>query len=204
MIRSSLGLGGILLALGTSAVVFACSSSTDDSTTPPAVQSTSSAVSGPADSHCGGMIVKVNPAACTMSDADAGPDAGADETDTNDFGDTMYGSMGNDDDCKYHVSWTSTPASVGNPVTFVVTATNLFDNTPTTGANPYIEAFLDERTPAPNSNPQTSEGPPGTYTIGPIEFSSPGQWTVRFHFAGTCEDSADSPHGHAAFYVAVP
>ena len=31
-----------------------------------------------------------------------------------------------------------------------------------------------------------------------------GAWTARFHFFGTCPDAPDSPHGHAAFFVAVP
>ena len=146
--------------------------------------------------HCGTKVVKVDPAACN-----AAVDAGVD---TDDFGDTMSGSSGNDDDCKYHLSWTSSPVSENTNITFVVTVTNLIDGTPVTGATPYIEAFLDERTPAPNSNSATTESPPGVYAIGPILFNAPGHWTVRFHIAPNCHDTDDSPHGHGAFFVGVP
>ena len=218
MIRSSLGLGGIALVVATSAVVFACSSSTDGTSSSSGgtgTQSTAASVAGEADKHCGATVVKVDPAACTAHDEDAGDHdhdggdqdqdaAGEADTGGDDFGETMYGSTGNDDDCKYRLSWTASPVSENNGVTFVLTAANLSDNTPVTGAEPYIEAFLDDHTPAPNSNSKSTEAAGGVYTIGPILFSQPGQWTVRFHLAGNCADAVDSPHGHGAFFVAVP
>ena len=40
---------------------------------------------------------------------------------------------------------------------------------------------------------------------GPVQFDAPGQWTVRFHLHDNCSDEpADSPHGHAAFFIGVP
>src|SRR5580693_8825611 len=90
------------------------------------------ATPGPADNHCQGQPVQVvNPASCH-------PDAGADDAggdagpvDTCEFGDTMFGMEGDDDDCKYHVSWTSTPICEGAAgVIFTATVTNLTDNSP--------------------------------------------------------------------------
>jgi hypothetical protein len=55
------------------------------------------------------------------------------------------------------------------------------------------------------STGSTTEGPPGTYTIGPVLFDEPGKWTVRFHIHEECTDlSNESQHGHAAFFVDVP
>ena len=47
-----------------------------------------------------------------------GPDAAPE------FGPTMYGTVGNDDDCKYHVTWTSTPIYENDNVFFTVVATD--------------------------------------------------------------------------------
>ena len=76
---------------------------------------------------------------------------------------------------------------------------------PATGANVDIEAFLSDTHPAPNSGVHTTEGPPGTYHIGPVRFDAKGRWTVRFHLHEDCADeAADSPHGHVAFFLDVP
>ena len=49
------------------------------------------------------------------------------------------------------------------------------------------------------------EGPPGTYTLGPYFFDEPGTWLIRYHIHPTCsDDSAASPHGHAAYWLDVP
>jgi hypothetical protein len=87
-----------------------------------------------------------------------------------------------------------------------VSATKLADNdAPLTGANTVIEAFLTNVHPAPPLKQTTTEVPPGTYAVSPVQFDAAGRWTVRFHFYETCDDSLpDSPHGHAAFYVDVP
>ena len=131
---------------------------------------------------------------------------------TPDYGPTMDDSSGDDDDCKYHVSWTSTPIGENRDVTFTVVATTKTDGKPlgsSTGAgadaNPLAEIYLNDTHPAPNTNQVATETTPGTYTIGPVQFDAPGNWTVRFHFYEVCSDVADdSPHGHAAFYVQVP
>jgi hypothetical protein len=132
-----------------------------------------------------------------------GIDAGADNGP--DYGDTMNGAEGDDDDCKYHVKWTSAPVCESSGgVTFTLTATNKSDGTPLVGAGTVAEIFLSDTHPGPNTGVTLTESSPGTYA-GPIQFDAPGKWTVRFHFHGECEDLfPDSPHGHAAFYVNVP
>jgi hypothetical protein len=171
-------------------------------------------VSGPTDTHCVGVPDQATSQAdCDLvGPADAGPpaaDAGSG------YGVTMYGTEGDDDDCKYHVTWTSSAISENSNVTFTVVATNKTDGTPLTGpgpttgvmagANVFAEVYLDDTHPAPNSPQASDETSPGTYAVGPILFDAPGKWTVRFHFYENCSDIADdSPHGHAAFYVDVP
>ena len=161
------------------------------------------AVAGAVDLHCttsAGMTVQpTNPSSCN-------PSGTAGSTGPVVYGDTMYGNDGDDDDCKYHVHWTSTPIYENTHVTFTVSATQLADgDAPLTGANASIEAFLTATHPAPPLKQATTETPPGTYSITPVQFDAPGRWTVRFHFFETCDDTPpDSPHGHAAFYVDVP
>lgn len=133
-----------------------------------------------------------------------------------DYGATMYGTEADDDDCKYHVSYTASPICENNGTYFIVTANYLTQNSaPLTGASTFAELCLSDSHPAPaiDARPQAGkpgkqqvvEGPPGTYTIGPVEFDAPGDWTVRFHFNEFCCDIVgDSPHGHAAFHVTVP
>jgi len=139
----------------------------------------------------GGIVMD---ASVPMDDAGAGT-----------FGDTMNNAEGDDDDCKYHVKWTSTPVCEGTGgVTFTVTATKKADGSWLTGAGPDAEVFLNDTHPSPSAGKSTETGP-GVYTMGPIQFDAPGKWTVRFHFYGECDDGpADSPHGHAAFFVNVP
>jgi hypothetical protein len=138
---------------------------------------------------------------------DGGPTG---DCEPDEFGATMYGQSGADDDCKYDVAWTSTDiCEGGNGVYFTVTAKKRIDGTPLTGAAPYIEAVQSCMYPVANPTPpaitMTTEGPAGTYKIGPIVFNRPGGWVVRFHFYGSCADALEtSPHGHAAFFVTVP
>ncbi len=171
---------------------------------------------GSADMHCidpstGDMITQTTsqtdcqfrppPDAALPPDAPGttGPDAPPE------FGVTMYGTSGNDDDCKYHVSWTATPIYENDNVFFNVVATSTTVSGPVTGANIYAEVYLNDTHPAPPTNQSAMESPPGTYKVGPIQFDAPGMWTVRFHLFENCLDYADdSPHGHAAFYVDVP
>jgi hypothetical protein len=156
-------------------------------------------VSGLADTHCSGMDPTVV-GLCQMGGGGAS-DAGAP---TSDYGDTLFNAEGDDDDCKYHVSWTSTPVRENTGVTFTVTVTKLADNTPATGAKTRAEIFLTDTHPAAPP-PAPTDSPAGTYKVGPIKFDAPGDWTVRFHFYENCDDApGDSPHGHAAFFVRVP
>ncbi len=177
-------------------------------------------VAGPADMHCNGVTPQpTDQAVCdvtTLPDAGAGTGGGggAGGGSGSDYGATMYGTEGDDDDCKYHVTWSSTPIAEHRNVTFTMKATYLTDGSPNppeckgcpvTGANTITEIFLNDLHPAPNAPTVTTEGPKGTYTIGPIVFDAPGKWTVRFHLFENCADVLpNSPHGHAAFYVEVP
>ena len=159
-------------------------------------------VAGAADTHCslpdGGTIAQAtSQSACNIPPpADAGVVV---------YGDTMFNSEGDDDDCKYHVKWSATAIRENSDVTVTAIATNKAGGGPTTGANIDLEIFLNTAHPAPNTPVKTTEGPPGTYAIGPVRFDAKGQWTVRFHLFENCTDAAgESPHGHAAFYVEVP
>lgn len=157
-------------------------------------------VTGAADTHCteadGGKIVQpTNPAACIVTG-----DAGSEE-----LPGPMFNAEADDDDCKYHVKWSISPVTVNQDATVTVTVTKRTDGSPLTGAAPNAEIFLNDTHPAPNTAVKTTETGAGTYTIGPVQFDASGQWTMRFHFFETCTDVAeDSPHGHAAFFVAVP
>jgi hypothetical protein len=160
-------------------------------------------VIGPPDDHCtapdGGAIVQtVDPAACHP---DAGPDGGS----TTDYGPTLDNSEADDDDCKYHVKWTSTAVCENTGVVFTVTATNETDGSPLAGADMEAEVFLSLTHTSSTPYVFSTETAPGTYVTDPVQFDMPGDWTVRFHFHEECEDlTEDSPHGHAAFYVHVP
>ena len=157
-------------------------------------------VQGAQDTHCtradGGVEAQpISAASCATSGGDAGSS----------YGPTMYNAEADDDDCKYHLKWSSTGVQQNNNVTFTVTATQKAAGTPAIGANLDIEAFLNTTHPAPNSGTHTTENGNGVYTIGPVRFDAPGQWTVRFHLHEECaDDKPDSPHGHAAFYLDVP
>jgi hypothetical protein len=143
------------------------------------------------------------------ADAGASADGGADAAPAStapQYGETLYGSSGYDDDCKYHVSFTSTPIRKNEDVTFTVTVQRLDPAGPATGAAVYPEVFLTPTHPS-LSSPTTTESPAGSgiYEIGPVVFNASGVWTVRFHMYEMCSDANDdSPHGHAAFYIQVP
>jgi hypothetical protein len=172
---------------------------------------------GPADTHCaasdaGPATVQPTSAASCHPDT-GGDDAGGDSGCP--FGDTMYGQSGDDDDCKYHVQWSSSPLCEGSAgVAITVVATNKTDGSPLIGANTSVETFTTtpgdascdnaSTHPGPNSGVVLTEGPPGTYT-GHVQFDAAGAWTLRFHFHEECADVLpDSPHGHAAFHLTLP
>jgi hypothetical protein len=160
-------------------------------------------VSGALDVHCkdadGGVMATVI-GMCMMGGG--APDGGGGAV--SDYGETLYNAEGDDDDCKYHIAWTSTAVRENADVTFNLTLTKLVDMTPATGAGINAEIFLTETHPA-QPPPQATESSGGKYKVGPIRFDAPGDWTVRFHFFEDCDDAPDdSPHGHAAFFVRVP
>jgi hypothetical protein len=188
------------------------------------------ATAGPADMHCedsdGGEMRQETdqPACCGTTDApgddgggeacnDAGVAIGPDDGTccNSGYNPTMYGQQGSDDDCKYDVSWTSTPLCLNGPVYFTVHANKRYGATtfgsgaPLTGAGPYAEVTLNCSTVASATQPPPVESSPGVYQVGPIVFTEAGAWSVRFHFNENCLDELpDSPHGHAAFWVTVP
>ncbi len=205
---SRAALAGSVAIAAAAAFAAGCSSST--SSTPNVSFSTAAAVAG-TDNHCAGKLVTVDPAVCHVvasddaggTQGDAG-DADGGAADMPDYGPTMTGTEGDDDDCKYHVKWQSTAVSENADVTFQIVATLKKDGTPLGGAKPYAEIYLNDTHPAPNTAVATTETTPGTYTIGPVRFDAAGNWNVRFHFHDECNDSEESPHGHAAFFVKVP
>ncbi len=165
------------------------------------------AVQGSIDMHCmrtNGTPITMPIGACAADSLDAsGSDAGAGNTSR--FGATMYNTVGDDDDCKYRVSWLSSPIQKNTNVMFTLTATRLADGQPAKGANVGLTAFLTPSHPTPSPAINNGELPGGTYNIGPVIFDAPGMWTVRFSLYPTCSAMpADSPQAHAAFYVAVP
>jgi len=169
-------------------------------------------VSGQVDNHCfqlsdggfpgGPMAVQPTSQASCHPDA-GGYDAGALGTG---FGPTRWNTGSNDDDCKYVVTWSSTPVAEEEDVTFTVTVITTLDGTPASGANTYAEVYLPAQNHlSPTLNPPVTETSPGVYSVGPVRFDLPGQWTVRFHFYEECLDLLpDSPHGHAAYFLNVP
>lgn len=178
--------------------IIACSSDDDDGSTS-SVATTAAAVQGAVDAHCTGTTT-VEAAACQA----APEEETGDESGTSEYGPTRYNADSDDDDCKYHVAWKATPVGQNRDVSFTVTLTNKATGAPVTDAPVRLEIFLDEMTPAPNSSPKQTNGAPGEYTVGPVRFDKAGNWNVRFHFFENCNDNEHSPHGHAAFFVAVP
>ncbi|MGH7329377.1 MAG: hypothetical protein ACREJX_13605, partial [Polyangiaceae bacterium] len=206
----------------------ACSSSSSTGTNSSGVATCSSpgiATAGAADTHCQGVPAQpVSAASCGVNDAglsgvgdtDAGDltDGGA-ATEDCDYGATMFGNEGDDDDCKYHVVWSSSDLCEGGPgVKFTATVTDKVDGKPVTGMPDGIvmEVFIpsdpnadcdDQSThPSPSAaNLIENSAGSGTYS-GNVVFDASGQWTVRFHIHEECAD--DSPHGHAAFRVTIP
>lgn len=155
------------------------------------------AVAGAPDSHCA-AATPFDPAACHV-DAATPTDGGIIQ-----YGAAMNGSEGDDDDCKYHLSWTSTPVCKGNSVTFTVNVTAKSTGAPVTGADINTDVFLTPIHPAPLTDTKTVQDGGGKYEVGPIRFDASGKWTVRFHLFPTCDDTTASPHGHAAFFIDVP
>jgi hypothetical protein len=196
------------LGLSVSALLGATFISSCGSTAPSGP--TGGTVPDASDQHCvmNGVLTPTHVGICLTgtSDGGAAEDSGAMQP-AADIGATLYNSEGYDDDCKYHVSFTTTPIRENVGVTFTVTLTGLDPAGPATGADIFPEVYLTPTQPAPNAPTKTTETPAGSgiYKVGPILFDMPGDWTVRFHFYEICsDDPEDSPHGHAAFFIHVP
>ena len=206
-------LGFIMLA-GVGALAVSCSSSNGGTNSNGATCDTPGGPVAGTDAHCGSTVVTVDPHACNgMGGAGgmgamggmAGGNAGAGGMMMPEYGPTMVGSAGDDDDCKYHFAWTSTPICEGGGVTVTAKVTAKADGKPVTGAAPALDVFLTETHVAPGLGQiEAHETEAGTYTLGPIDFDEPGRWTIRFHLFELMCDTPTSPHGHAAFYVDVP
>ena len=139
----------------------------------------------------------VDEAACTTA-----PSHGAHVTAGDDeFGDTLFNDEGDDDECKYHVSFSAADAADDN-VTFTVHVVAKKGGAPVAGADVRAEVFLDETHVVQGGT--TTEAPDGTYTVGPVAFDRSGRWTVRFHLFESCLDGETSPHAHVAFFLDVP
>src|SRR3569623_572521 len=97
-------------------------------------------VSGLADAHCGGVTpIVVSQASCHPAGA-TGADPGTAEPEAP----VLYNAEGDDDDCKYHVTFSSTPVRRNENVTFDVTATTLAaPATPATGADIHVASYVD-------------------------------------------------------------
>jgi hypothetical protein len=195
----------MLIAL-TLTLLAACSSSSPGGPT-------GGAVSGEVDMHCvmNDEAIKTPVGAC-MTGVVATPDAAADDGGAGggggggvDFGPPLFNAEADDDDCKYHVKWTSTPVRLDADVTFSLNVVKRFDGQPATNADVQIDATLNNVHPTPSVNVTSTESGGGNYKVGPVKLDQSGRWVVRFHFYETCSDiPEDSPHGHVAFFVEVP
>lgn len=193
-----------LVFVSTVSLAFAVGTGCDSSPSGPV----GGAVVGAADDHCdvAGTLAPAKVGVCVDPGATGGqePDGGAPGPE---YGETLFNSAGYDDECKYHVSFTATPIRKNENVTFTVTIAGLDPAGPAEDADVEAEVFLDDTHPAPNTNTTAVETPAGSgvYKVGPIRFDDSGRWTVRFHMYDRCSDApADSPHGHAAFFIDVP
>src|SRR5438270_10044257 len=105
-------------------------------------------VAGAADIHCGqtdgGVRAQpINLSSCLPTGADAG---------ALDYGATMYNAEADDDDCKYHVKFTTTAVRQKSNVNFTVTATAKATGVAATSAKVLAEVYLSDTHPAPNTN----------------------------------------------------
>lgn len=223
-------LRSLILLAALSGLSFTASCSSDSPSSTPAAAGASAVggpVTGPADAHCDGQApVTVEPAACSTPESEgeggasgdepAGGTGGSDCNQTHDdeYGATLFNREGDDDDCKYRASWTSTPIRLNEDVTVTVTTENLITGDglealddgklPLTRVEVYQPCDPTRFGPIQNSKATFEEISPGVYTGGPLRFDQPGRWVVRFHFYEQCLDGEGSPHGHIAFFVDVP
>ena len=165
-------------------------------------------VAGAQDMHCysdaGNLFVSVDEAQCTVDAGDDSGDGGSD------FGDTMYNTTGNDDDCKYSVSYVVSSGGIceNEDTYFTVTLKNAIAGTPVTGGtangNTFrAEVFLtDTHRPTPRSRRRSTWAAASTRwaRIRSMVRSVDGSLPLLRELHRT----PTSPHGHAAFFVNVP
>ncbi|HEY5374795.1 MAG TPA: hypothetical protein VIK01_14025 [Polyangiaceae bacterium] len=198
-----------------------CAGQPDGVSDPATCSGADTAAAGAADEAAGGAPNSdITPAAAGEGPTASGGASGTPDCNLAhdaDYGDTMFNASGVDDDCKYDVSWTSTPIRKGESVTFTVTAASKSSGAPLeriaaqqAGAvalsrvEPYIPCEPTHVPPAADLRAPIKETAPGVFSVGPIVFDKSARWVVRFHFYENCVDSDTSPHGHAAFFVDVP
>ncbi len=161
---------------------------------------------GGADLHCGlpDGGVRAQPtrqAACALTAADFDGGLPPEEVPP----EPRFGGDGDDDDCKYHLTVSSSAIALNKAVTLGVALMSKVDGAPVLGADVMPQIFLSDDHPAPDTAPMSMESAGGIYSVSPVKFDAPGRWTVRLHLFDQCVDLAeDSPHGHAAFFVDVP
>ena len=220
----------LLLIAAVGGCLFSAGCSSDSPSETPAAAGagpTGGPVAGPADTHCEGVTpVTVDPAACNTPETGSEGGAPGDEpsvgeggsdcnlTHDDEYGATLPNSEGDDDDCKYHASWQSSPIRLNEDVTFTVKAQDLISNQgldelddgdlPLTRVELYQPCDPTRRGPAQNAKATFTETAPGEFSAGPFRFDQSGRWVVRFHFYEECLDGEGSPHGHIAFFVDVP
>ena len=163
------------------------------------------------DRHCIAAQA-VEAAACTEH-VDAGP--GDQSDDACEYGTTLAATEADDDDCKYHVTWSSSDLCTGDGgVDFEVqVAEKITGAAVSIPGGLLLEVFVpkdaaatcdDDGTHASPKAPPMTETTPGEYQ-GRIAFDRSGPWTVRFHVHEECLDEAEtSPHGHVAFRIDLP
>jgi hypothetical protein len=173
------------------------------------------AVAGENENHCieNGMPIERAIGMCVTT-ADVGSEAeGEEEHEEGEHEEAeehavLFGREGDDDECKYRVRFENTCIAVNEPVTFTLSLTRLFDDAPGSGTvprNPEIFLADDDTHISPSNDISATEGPSGTYDIGPVIFDRSGRWVVRFHYFDNCSElPEDSPHSHVAFYIDVP
>ena len=193
------GVGGSTGGAGGGASTDAAGDLSDD--TGDAAVGAGGPVAGPVDDHCGTTVQVTTAAVCHYT---APADAGMEPEETPEL---RFNSSSDDDDCKYHVNFsTTTPVAKNTDMFITVTAIRKEDGKPATMAAP--EVYLttaDDKHIAPDTTPTATEGPDGTYKIGPVKFDVSGRWKLLFHFYELCSDlPKNSQHGHASFWFDVP
>lgn len=222
-----------VLALGSLLASTGCSSSD----APAAASTANGVVVGPADNHCGGHYRKADYLNChgdqdtsgDSSDSGGASSGGASSSAGNGgapdcnfvhdvgYGDPMFNDSGDDDGCKYHMTWSATPIAKNQPFTLTVEATNLRTGEPldTIAAQVPGKPALSRIEPAvpcePSHHPPTEayeaevkQIAPGKFTVGPFSLDESGRWVIRYHFYEECVDSPTTPHAHVSFFVDVP